>query len=265
MPDSSINGTILCRCRDEHGEITVSEEGNERTLSFGGVAQSTIRTDRPELLLEDYNQAMMAALLFQKEPRSALMIGLGGCSLVHFLLKAAPDCALDVVEIRKHVIDLSREYFFLPAQNANVRIVHAECGKFLNARSADSPKYDLIIVDAFDSAGPAASLQESGFLSSCREELSESGVFVMNAWNSPEHRFPVLYQTVQAAFENNTLKLLLSESYRNAVIFGFRDPASCYDLPAHRSQAEELKERFGINFPRLLKLLHWQNFDEQDQ
>jgi spermidine synthase len=90
MTESKIKGAVICRRRDEYGEIIVAEEGNKRTLYFGeGIIQSTIRTDRPYVLLEDYNEAMMSGLIFQSEPISVLLIGLGGCSLVHFLLKAA--------------------------------------------------------------------------------------------------------------------------------------------------------------------------------
>jgi len=261
-----IPGAILCRRRDEYGEIIVAEEGNKRTLYFGdGINQSTIRTDRPDVLLEDYNEAMMSSLIFTGEPLSILLIGLGGCSLVHFLLKAFPHCALDVVEIRQQVIDLAREYFFLPAENDSVRIFHAAGGDFIRDCAADSRNYDMIIVDAFDEAGPAASLLEKEFLSACRMRLNAHGVFVINLWNGPGQNFTGMYKSVQDAFENNTLKLLLAESYRNAVAFGFKDPANCGNLPEYRRIAADLQGRHGINFPRYLKNLYWQNFNAQEQ
>ncbi len=149
-----IAGTMICRRRDEYGEIIVAEEGNRRTLYFGeGIIQSTIRIDRPDLLLEDYNEAMMSALIFHSEPRSILLIGLGGCSLVHFLLKAVPDCAVDVVEIRRQVIELARDFFLLPSGKANVRIFHAAGGDFIG-HGAHSKRYDIVIVDAFDETAP---------------------------------------------------------------------------------------------------------------
>lgn len=266
MPESGIKGAVICRRRDEYGEIIVAEEGNKRTLYFGkGITQSTIRTDRPDVLLEDYNEAMTSALIFKSEPRSVLLIGLGGCSLVHFLLKALPDCTVDVVEIRRQVIDLSREFFLLPADNAHLRIFHASGGDYIAHRSKNSRNYDMIIVDAFDETGPAVSLLEKEFLSSCRMRLNENGVFIINLWNSPEHNFPALYWSIQNAFSNNTLKLLLSESYRNAVAFGFENPATCRNLPDYRRRAADLQSKYGINFPRYLKYLYWQNFNNQDQ
>jgi len=265
-PSPAPGAVVLCRCRDEYGEIIVKEAGSERTLAFGGgTVQSTIRTDRPELLLEDYHQAMMTALLFPGEVRRALMIGLGGCSLVHFLRSALPACALDVVELRRQVISLSREYFLLPAQDAGLRIVHASGRDFVASRGAGPDRYDLIIVDAFDEAGPAACLRDRAFLSACRSLLSGGGVLVLNAWNGPGHGFPALYDAVQDAFGNAALKLLLSESYRNAVILGFRQTLPGRDLAAYRSRAAELKDRLGIDAPRYLRQLYWQNFDPRDQ
>ncbi len=265
MPAGRIQGAVICRRRDEHGEIIVAEEGNRRSLYFGeGILQSAIRTDKPDLLLEDYNEAMMSALLFNSKPRSVLLIGLGGCSLVHFLLKALPDCAVDVVELRKEVIDLSKEFFLLPFEKTNLRIFHSAGGDFIRYHEANAG-YDIIIVDAFDEAGPAGSLVEKDFLSSCRMRLNENGVFVINLWNSPGHNFPAHHHSVREAFRNNTLKLLLSESYRNAVVFGFENPAACRYLTDYRGTAADLQKKSGINFLRYLRYLYWQNFNDRDQ
>ncbi len=264
--ESRIKGIILCSREDEYGEIIVADEGNRRSLFFGeGVVQSTIQTDRPDLLLEDYNEAMMSGLIFINEPRSVLLIGLGGCSLVHFLMKALPDLTIDIVEIRQQVIDLSREFFLLPTNNPNLRIVHASGGDFVRRQAADSRNFDMIIVDAFDESGPAVSLLERDFLNACRKRLNENGVFIINLWHSPAHNFHALYSSIQDAFENNTLKLLLTESYRNAVAFGFKNPSCGRKLPDYRSVAAELRRKHNINFPRYLRQLYWQNFNAHDQ
>lgn len=264
--ESRIKGTVLCRYQDEYGEIIVAEEGNRRSLYFGeGVVQSTIQTDRPYLLLEDYNEAMMSGLIFINEPRSVLLIGLGGCSLVHFLMKALPDCAVDVVEIRQQVIDLSREFFLLPANHPHLRIVHAAGGDFVRYRGADSRNFDMIIVDAFDETGPAVSLLARDFLIACRMRLNENGVFIINLWHSPEHNFHASYSSIQDAFESNTLKLLLTESYRNAIAFGFKNPSSGRNLPDYRSVAAALQRKHDIKLSRYLRHLYWQNFNAQDQ
>ena len=268
MPENRIKGSVICRCRDEYGGIIVAEEGNKRTLYFGeGILQSTLQTDRPYLLLEDYNEAMMSGLIFKSNPESVLLIGLGGCSLVHFLLKALPDCNIDIVEIRQQVIDLSRDFFLLPSESAKIRIFHASGSDFIEQQQQGSApnNYDMIIVDAFDEAGPAAALLEKTFLAACRVQLNRNGVFIMNLWNSLHYNFPAMYRSIQDAFGDNTLKLLLSESCSNAVAFGFENPAACRHLLDYRSMAAELQSKYRINFPKYLRYLYTQNFDGQDQ
>jgi hypothetical protein len=78
-----IKGIIISHWRDDMGEIVVSDDDGTRSLYCGDVLQSRIRLDRPEALIEDYNMAMMSALIFSDSPRMVLLIGLGGCALVH--------------------------------------------------------------------------------------------------------------------------------------------------------------------------------------
>src|SRR5512147_1874810 len=126
MSERKIKGSILKHCRDEYGEIFVADNNGVRSLYFGGgILQSSILLEQPGSILEDYNQSIMSCLLFQEAPRSCLLIGLGGCSLLHFLLRSFPGASVDVVEIRQQVIDLAYEYFLLPKWNPRLKIFHA--------------------------------------------------------------------------------------------------------------------------------------------
>lgn len=258
MDEKTIKGTMVCRRRDAYGEIIVAEDGNTRSLYFGdGILQSTIRIGRPDVLVEDYSQAMMSALIFRDVLQSVLLVGLGGCSLVNFLLSACPGCSIDAVEVRHEVIGLARDFFLLQEEHARIEIFHAAGQDFIETRGAGT--YDLILIDAFDENGPASPLLKKDFLTSCRARLNASGIFVMNAWNRPTDNFPALYASVKEVFGNNTLKLLLGEAYRNAVILGFHDSAACKNLPGYRPAARELQRRHQINFPKYLNYLYWQN------
>ncbi len=120
MPVRRFKGDIIFWTRDEYGEILVVDAGKVRSLYFGdGVLQSNIIPGQPETLIEDYNQAIMGALMFMNEPRSVLLIGLGGCTLVNYLLSEFPLCRVDAVEIRQKVIDLAQEFFLLPGEHSN--------------------------------------------------------------------------------------------------------------------------------------------------
>ena len=254
-------GKIIHLCRDDYGDITIADDRGVRSLYFhGNILQSSIRLDAPGMLIEDYNQAMMSALLFRPAPREALLIGLGGCSLVHFLMHSFPACSLDIIEIRQKVIDLAHQHFFLPEQNEGLRIFREAGQDFIRRRRECDPKYDLILVDAFEDDGPAAALLEKEFLCTCRMHLAEDGIFAINLWNRPKDNFPVIYGRIQEAFGNNTLKLLLAEMFRNVIVFGFNDPTLFSDLHAIRTEARRLEEEHAINFRKFQRYLYWQNF-----
>ncbi len=255
-----IDGTIVRHCRDEFGEIIVADDGVVRSLYFEDVLQSCIRLDEPARLVHEHTQAMMASLLFREDPRSVLLVGLGGCSLPNFLLTAFPLCAVDIVEIRQKVIDLARGYFLLRADNANLRIFHTPGQDFIRRDEEGCRAYDMILVDAFDEAGPAAPLVEKDFFLACRERLAEGGVFAINLWRRPKDNFPAIYADVRKAFDNNALKLTVSEFCWNAIAFGFDGTAQIADQNARKAAARTLRQRHGIDFTKYLKSLYWQNF-----
>jgi len=261
MSERKIKGNIIKHCRDEYGEIFVADNCGTRSLYFGGgILQSSIRLDQPGSILEDYNQSIMSCLLFHDNPGSVLLIGLGGCSLLHFLLRSFPSSSVDVVEIRQQVIDLAYEYFLLPKWNRNLKIFHAAGEEFIMSQAEGSRNYDLIIVDAFDDNGPASALSGAPFLSACRHRLKEDCVCVMNLWHRPKDDFPGMYASFQEAFGGNTLKLLPDEKCWNATVLGFAGPAVSTDLAVYRQRARKLEQAYDINFPRYLKYICWQNF-----
>ncbi|MDA8082245.1 MAG: fused MFS/spermidine synthase [Nitrospiraceae bacterium] len=260
MGGKRIRGEIIHYCRDEYGEIFVADDGRMRSLYFGdGISQSSIRLDRPEILVDDYSHAMMSALLFKSDPGSVLLVGMGGCSLVHFIRAAFPGCTVDIVELRNKVIDLAHDFFHLPREAPGIRIFHAAGEDFIGQQSG-ADRYDLILVDAFDHGGPAAALLEVDFLAACRGRLNEKGIFSINLWNRPQDNFPMIHLRLQEAFMNNTLKLLLSESAQNAIVFGFDRPVRLRDLSGYRQKARTLQDRHAINFPKYLKHIYWQNY-----
>jgi len=261
MTERKIKGAIVCHRRDEYGEIIVAEEGAKRSLYFGeGILQSSLRLDQPGRLLEGYNQAMISSLIFKHDPRSVLLVGLGGCSLVHFMLRAFPDCAVDVVEIRQQVIELAYDFFLLPKKNDNLRIFHAAGQDFIVQQEKGCRNYELIIVDAFDNDGPAADLSEKTFLNACRQRLKDDGICSFNLWSRPKDNFPSLYAAIQKSFEGNTLKLLPDEVSWNAIVFGFIRPLLSQDMAGYRQMARTLEEEYDINFTKYLSYLCWQNF-----
>jgi len=261
MDEISIRGNIVCHRRDQFGEISIADYNGIRSLYFGdGVMQSCLNLDQPHVLLTEYSKAMMTALVFRRRPESVLLIGLGGGSLVHFLLQACPDCSIDVVEVSGEVISLAREYFFLPKENKQLRVFHTAGQDFIRQQAGIDQRYDLILIDAFDESGPAAVLTGRKFLSDCRSRLKADGVFAMNLWNRLQDNFPVMLETIRTAFAGHALKLLLGEVHENAIVLGFENPALFRDMAIYRPEALKMQKEWGINFPGFLKHLYRQNF-----
>ena len=120
--------------------------------------------------------------------------------------------------------------------------------------------YDLLIVDAFDDGGPAVSLLARDFFAACRRRLAADGLMAVNLWSRPKDDFPACYNLIQEAFDGNCLKLSVSESCWNTIVLGFPSARPVDHLDARKGAARALQQRCGINLPRYLKRLIWQNF-----
>ena len=104
----------------------VIEDDGARCLYFTrAFIQSEMRLADPYALEFAYTRKMMGFLLFLPEPRSILMLGLGGGSLARYCRRHLPAARLTAVEIDADVIAF-REQFLLPAEGERFRVVRAD-------------------------------------------------------------------------------------------------------------------------------------------
>ncbi len=201
---------------------------------------------------------MMCTMMLQSLPENVLLIGLGGGSLVKFLLDFSPEARIDVAEINPEVVNVARGYFQVP-ESERLLITLAPGEAVVADRLAAGVRYDLLLLDAFNEDGPARALLETEFLCSCRELLAPGGIFAMNLWNRPKDNFPAIHETLQNVFGRGTCKLILPQSHTNAIVFGLTNPIQGKKLMKLKPAARDLSRRTGINFVRLLRQLYWQN------
>src|SRR5713101_5446147 len=85
------------------------------SLSENGLVtqQSAMSLMRPERLIFAYERVMAVAVAIVPQPRTALLLGLGGGTMMRFLSAYFPDCALTIVEHDPAVLTLARKYFFV--------------------------------------------------------------------------------------------------------------------------------------------------------
>lgn len=151
-------------------------EGNVSLYFRIGEVQSLMSAEAPDDLLLPYTRTMMAFLLFNEEPRSIVMIGLGGGSMAKWCYRQLPETDISVVEINPQVIEF-REHFHIPEDDERFRIVCADGASYV-AETFDRP--DVLMVDGFGPDGQPPELCSESFYADCYRTLDREGLLVVN-------------------------------------------------------------------------------------
>jgi spermidine synthase len=241
---------LVFSCRDAEGVVEVVDDVDSRALYFGTPArQSAMSREEPHRLVLSYTRAMLSGLLFTREPRSALVLGLGGGSLPRFLMHAFPACRIDVVERRAAVVQVAREYFHL-ARSPRLHIHVCDAQVFL--RGDLDRTYDLVLVDLHDANGNAPLVTDAGFVESCARRLAARGVLATNVWTGPTNGIPpAVLRDHRATFERRHLVLPVTGK-GNCILLGLSFAVASFARPHLDDKALHLQLRLGIEFTQLL-------------
>jgi predicted O-methyltransferase YrrM len=132
--------------------------------------QSAMDLERPDRLVFAYERAMLLSLALAPDPRSVLLLGLGGGAMVRHLAAHVPEAALTVVDRDPQVIALARRHFHLRRA-----VTQADALEFV----ADAQgEYDVVMVDLYDASG-VLSFDER-FWEDCRAALRPGGAIAVN-------------------------------------------------------------------------------------
>ena len=204
--------------------IEVVDSADGRALFFDShLVQSRMAPDDPIRLVLPYSRQMMVCLPFlDGAPERVLLFGLGGGSLVKFLLFHFPECRVEVVEVNEGMAELARCYFHLPPESGHLTVHVADAARFVD-RSIAEGAYDLILVDAFDGQGMARSLAARAFFDGCRRLLTKSGVMVVNVTRSDGILFEIVREMVQDCFPGGMLTLPVART-NNEIFFACQRP-----------------------------------------
>lgn len=241
--------------------MEVIEDGEMRSLYFSGRhLQSRQWISDPSALILPYTWYMMAFPLVRlAEPERALMIGVGAGSMIHFLRRHFPACAIDAVDISSDILAISRDFFDL-REDDFLRIYCQDGGAFL--RQNDT-RYDLILLDAFDGEGMAADLYAAPFFALTRKHLREDGILVCNLWSSQASVRRDAFRQLRRSFAD-TIFLPVPErgnmvSLSAALAMPWRE--ICADNPRLR----QLSDRFGLDFVTMAEIARNYNGGEEGQ
>jgi spermidine synthase len=181
-------GGIEHEVKSAYSHIRIRRAGTVRTMIFvrdsGEEAfESQVNLRSPHILRFSYLQHMFANYLIQPKQSKALIVGLGGGSMVHFLQRYEPDVAVDALEIDPVVVQLAERYFGLRPQK-NVKLIVVDAFDYL-AKTKET--YDTIYMDAFlkpsettDNTGVPLRLRTIDFYKQLQSRLNEGGSVVFN-------------------------------------------------------------------------------------
>jgi len=134
------------------------------------IEQSAMDLLRPEKLVFGYERLMLAAFALAREPRSALLLGLGGGAMLRHLTAYLPDCEVTVVEREPVVRALARRHFHITRP-----VVMADAGDVV---AAARRAFDVVLVDLYDAGGAAETKKR--FWKDCLRALRPGGALGIN-------------------------------------------------------------------------------------
>lgn len=206
--------------------------------------QSEMRLEAPDELVLGYTQSMMAFLMFQPSPREIGMIGLGGGSLAKFCYRHLPEAAITVAEIDPHVIAL-RDCFHIPANDGRF---HVHCMDGAELVGQQPQRFDVLVVDGFDSAGQPAQLCSQRFYDDCHATLTEGGVMVVNLLYDQPSTGQYLAR-IRRSF-HGAVTVIDSLDSMNKVVFAYKGDLRAIDVPTFMERFARLE----AHYPAMLKM-----------
>ena len=255
QPHNHPLGALVARMQDDQGGVCVRQIGQHRFLTFdNAVEQSCYNIAQPHRLEHAYTQAMMLALLLLPRPSSALVLGLGGGSLVRALRHALPHLEITAVESRQGVLDAARHWFGINELDPSLSLVRQDAEEFLTGRSGI---YDLIFADLYHSEGASPLQNDPGFLGLCEEHLSQHGVLLLNHWCSEFRDSRLAHEAQQSVFGDKVLHLHVQGG--NVIAFAFRGRFPDLDRKRFIDAALDLGQRLEIPLHRLARNFWRQN------
>eukprot|EP01033_Poteriospumella_lacustris_P000051 gene51-32_t len=160
--------------------------------------------------VDELYKSMLACLNIVPQgrlPRRALIVGLGGGSLVMVLQRLVPGIVIDAVELDSVVVDVAHEHFgFTSGSHTHVHV--ADGVQFMMNRASEvtstGGKYDLIVIDADSkdtsiglSAPPRSFLQSTVLQTMWNTLLEDNGLLMFNVVARSKERLTDFYETMK--------------------------------------------------------------------
>lgn len=247
----SVLAEVVHSERSLYRNIIVEDTDDLRCLKFNvkhsKTSQSCMFKSEPDKLVFNYTKLLFSSLLLIDNPRSILIIGLGGGTMSNTLHQLYPEATITNVEIDPAVVKVAREYFdFLENDRINTEVKDGRI--FVKRAAIKKQEYDWVILDAFNGDYIPEHLLTAEFLEEIKSVMSENGVLSANTFSVSElyKHESATYQSVFGHFYNvsnnlNNNRIILTQKTSNTSInqMAIRaeklaDPLAKYDIDIYR-------------------------------
>lgn len=156
--------------------LEIIQRGLERTMKFNDVVYSKLNSNT--VYTKEYWDFFIPSAYVFDNPK-ILMIGLGGGTIPFQLNKLLGDkISLDIVEVDREMVDATKK--FIP-EELKLNIIIDDGAKYVHETSK---KYDVIMLDAYESSMIPKQFLGTGFIEDASSMLKEEGLLLINYLNS---------------------------------------------------------------------------------
>ena len=182
-------GQLIHKKNSLYHRISVYRSGPVVTLQFGKrrlvQVQSQVNLSNLREHMLEYTRLAFCGLLYAPEPKKMLVLGLGGGVIPREMHHYLPALEIHVVEIDPEIPLIAKRFFGF-RQDDKLRVHIADGRMFIKKqlRRDPVPKYDIVILDAFNSDYIPFHLMTKEFLEEVKGVLAEDGVVIANVFYS---------------------------------------------------------------------------------
>jgi spermidine synthase len=161
--------------------LQVAEAGDSVILSTNvAFGVQSIYNKNNELTGYYYDYGLMAPLFLKDHTldknQDLLILGLGTGTYAKMCKRYFPNTTTDGVEIDQKIVNLSKQYFDLTDEEANIFV---DDGRTFLMRE-EAKKYDVIMVDAYHDITIPFHMSTREFFSEVKQHLKENGILLIN-------------------------------------------------------------------------------------
>lgn len=228
--------------RPGHPPATITEFEGVRSLHLGtSWEQGAMRLARPDAIELEYVQMMMAWLLFRRDVRRIVQLGLGSAALTKFCYQRFPEARVAAAELNPNVIAICHAHFALPPNDDRLDVREMDALDFV-MDPANHGSVDVLQVDLYDEEARGPVLDTPEFYRACADCLGPDGIMTANVFGDFSS-YDKNFLAMEGAFD--AVVWLPEVHDANIVVIAFKE-APRIDFSALYERAGEIKRRYNL-------------------